>query len=121
MGPVICDDWDDGSFLSPRRHIATNRAMAIHATATARAATRVSATTTSSSRSQKRDARARATVGRRDIVMIGAASAMVGGRDARAVETATEARLTDIGELGIGTWSWGNTAVWVRARARSID
>ena len=120
MGAVICDVWDDGSFLSPRRHTATNRAMAIHATARAApgGSGRVS---TSVPSSRRRDARARAMVGRRDIVMIGAASAMVGGRDARAVEEATGARLTDIGELGIGTWSWGNTAVWVRARARSID
>ena len=119
MGAAICDVLPDGSILSPQRHIATNRAMAIHATARAAqsASVRVSASVPSS---RSRDARARATVGRRDIVMIGAASAMVGGRDARAVEKATEARLTDIGELGIGTWSWGNTAVWVRARARSI-
>ena len=53
--------------------------------------------------------------------MIGAASAMVGGRDARAVEETTSATLTDIGELGIGTWSWGNTAVWVRPRGRAMN
>jgi hypothetical protein len=45
--------------------------------------------------------------------LIGTGAGAIGAatRDARA---ATSARLASVGELGIGTWSWGNTAVWVR-------
>ena len=69
--------------------------------------------------SPTRRARARRSGGETSWLSIGAASAMVGGRDARAVEETTSATLTDIGEIGIGTWSWGNTAVWVRPRGRA--
>jgi hypothetical protein len=63
---------------------------------------------------------ARAARSTRREVLIGTGAGAIGAatRDARA---ATGARLADVGELGIGTWSWGNTAVWVRrvaSRAR---
>ena len=56
---------------------------------------------------------ARAARSTRREVLIGTGAGAIGAatRDARA---APRARLASVGELGIGTWSWGNTAVWVR-------
>ena len=58
---------------------------------------------------------------RRREALLGASVALAGRGDAGAVTTrrSADARvaLREIGEMGLGTWSWGNTAVWVRARA----
>ena len=56
-------------------------------------------------------ARAARSPRREVLIATGAGAIGAATRDARATPNA---RLADVGELGIGTWSWGNTAVWVR-------
>lgn len=54
---------------------------------------------------------------RRDAVLGGgiALSSRVGVSVATTNRGATHREpLREIGEMGLGTWSWGNTAVWVR-------